>query len=119
VHRALFAARHDEALHLEDPEVVRGVLRDNKVDDAAVFALIESGDALNRVRVEHERYVDSHNVWGVPTFLAGDQSVFVRVMNRAQPGSDPEASITAVERTIDLLTGWPELNEFKHTSIPR
>lgn len=118
-HRALFAARHDQALHLEDPEVVRGVLRDNKVDDAAVFALIESGDALNRVRGEHERYADSHNVWGVPTFLAGDQSVFVRLMNRAQPGSDPAASITAVERTIDLLTGWPELNEFKHTSIPR
>ena len=24
-----------------------------------------------------------------------------------------------VERIVDLLTGWPELNEFKHTSIPR
>jgi hypothetical protein len=28
-------------------------------------------------------------------------------------------SIRAVERVIDLLTGWPELNEFKHTSIKR
>jgi hypothetical protein len=23
------------------------------------------------------------------------------------------------ERTLDLLEGWTDLNEFKHTSIPR
>lgn len=119
VHRALFAARHDDALHLEDPEVIRGVLRKNDVDDVAVFAHIESGDALNRVRAEHERYAESHNVWGVPTFVAGNQSAFVRLMDRSKPGSDPASSITTIERTVDLLIAWSELNEFKHTSIPR
>jgi hypothetical protein len=27
--------------------------------------------------------------------------------------------VRSIERTIDLLSGWTELNEFKHTSIPR
>jgi DSBA-like thioredoxin domain len=121
VHRALFAARHDEALKLEDPDVVRGVLRDHDVPDENVFALIDSGAALKRVQAEHEQFVDSHNVWGVPTFIAGEHAVFVRFMNRAQAGTDPDpaVSIKTIERTVDLLTGWPDLNEFKHTSIPR
>ena len=56
-------------------------------------------------------------MWGVPTFIVGDQAVFVRLMDRA--GDDPAPSRAAIERILDLLTGWPELNEFKHTSIPR
>ena len=52
-----------------------------------------------------------------PTLIAGSQAVFVRVMYR--PGGDAEAARSTVERTLDLLTGWPQLNEFKHTSIPR
>jgi hypothetical protein len=119
VHRALFAARHDDGLRLDDPEVVRGVLRDHGVDDDAVFARIESGDALQRVQAEHEQFAKSHTVWGVPTFVAGDEAVFVRLMDRAPIGADPAKSIRTVERTVDILTGWPELNELKHTSIPR
>jgi DSBA-like thioredoxin domain len=119
VHRALFAARHDDAFKIEDPDVVRTVLQTHGVDDAAVFATIESGDALKRVQAEHEQYVESHTVWGVPTFIADDQAVFARFMNRSRDGADAAGSIRTIERTVDLLTGWPELNEFKHTSIPR
>ncbi len=119
VHRALFAARHDDAHKLDDPDVVRGVLREQGVDEAAVFARIESGEALRRVQAEHEQYAESHSVWGVPTFIAGDQAVFVRLMNRAPAGADPAVSVRAVERAVELLTGWTELNEFKHTSVPR
>lgn len=119
VHRALFAARHDDGLRLDDPEVVRGVLRDHDVPDDEVFARVESGDALRRVQAEHEEYAKSHSVWGVPTFVAGDEAVFVRLMDRAPIGAEAAKSIRTVERTVDLLTGWPDLNEFKHTSIPR
>ena len=84
-----------------------------------MLARIESGDALKRVRADHEHYVESHQVWGVPTFIAGDQAVFVRLMNRAGEGADPAVSINAIERVADLLTGWVELNEFKHTAVPR
>jgi len=119
VHRALFAARHDDALKLQDPAVVRGVLRDHGVADDAVFARIESGDALLRVRDEHQQYAQSRSVWGVPTFIAADQAVFVRLMHRAPTGADTTTSITTIERTVELLTGWPDLNEFKRTSVPR
>jgi hypothetical protein len=117
-HRALFGARHDDGRKL-DPDVVRTVLRDNDVDDQAVFELIESGDALRRVQAEHEGYAASHHVWGVPTFVAGDYAVFVRLMDRAPAGAEPTASIRTTERVVDLLTDWPDLNEFKHTTLPR
>ena len=55
-------------------------------------------------------------MWGVPTFIVDDQAAFVRFMNR--PDGDGEVARRTVERVVDLL-GWPELNEFKHTSIPR
>jgi predicted DsbA family dithiol-disulfide isomerase len=119
VHRGLFAARHDQGLHLEEPDVVRRVLTDAGVDADVVFKTIEDGSALKQVRAAHEASVDEHHVWGVPTFIANGQSVFVRLMTRAQPGVDPKPSIQAIERIVDLVTGWPELNEFKHTSIPR
>jgi hypothetical protein len=119
VHRALFAARHDQALQLDDRAVIEGVLREQRVEPDEVFARIDSGEALATVRDEHERYVASHHVWGVPTFIAGDQAVFVRLMDRSPVGVDAAASVRAVERTVDLVSGWTELNEFKHTSIPR
>ena len=72
-----------------------------------------------RDRDEHERYAASHHVWGVPTFIAGDQAVFVRLMDRSPVGADATASVRTIERTVDLVSGWTALNEFKHTSIPR
>jgi hypothetical protein len=118
VHRALFAARHDEGRKIDDPDVVRDVLLANGVDDRAVFERIDSGAALSTVRAQHERYAESHQVWGVPTFIKNDQAVFVRLMNRPDDAA-PEQSIRAVERVVDLVSGWADLNEFKHTSIPR
>jgi DSBA-like thioredoxin domain len=119
VHRGLFAARHDDGLHLEDRAVVEKVLTAHGVAAEAVFERIDSGAALAKVRDEHEASVASHTVWGVPTFIAGDEAVFVRLMDRAPAGSEPAPSIRSVERVVDLLTGWPELNEFKHTVVRR
>src|SRR3954467_15678745 len=119
VHRDMFAARHDHGLKLNENEVVRGVLERHGVDADEIFAAIAYGPTLKEVRTEHEAAVASHNVWGVPTFISGDEAVFVRLMDRAPTGSDPAVSRRAVERVIDLLDGWPELNEFKHTGIKR
>ncbi len=115
VHRALFAARHDDGLQLSD-DVVRAVLTANGVDADAVFAEIATGEPLTTVRVEHQQAAKEHDVWGVPTFIVGDQAAFVRFMNR--PDGDAELARQTIERTVALLA-WPELNEFKHTSIAR
>jgi hypothetical protein len=119
VHRALFALRHDQAKQLNDRGEVAKVLADNGAPADAILDLVDSGQALSRVRAEHERYVASHTVWGVPTFIAGDQAAFVRLMDRSPAGSDPGSSIRSIERIVDLLGGWHDLNEFKHTTIPR
>jgi hypothetical protein len=43
--------------------------------------------------------------------------VFVRIMDR--PQGDIARATSTIERIMDLLDGWPELNEFKHTSRKR
>lgn len=116
VHAALFALRHDHGGHLRDEAAVRGVLADQGVNADAVFAEIDAGDAIITLQQEHERAVKDHSVWGVPTFVVGDQAAFVRVMDR--PQGDAARATRTIERIVELL-GWPELNEFKHTSIPR
>ena len=118
VHRALFALRHDQAALL-DPDEVAHVLATHGADADHVFERIESGDALERVHAEHDRYVRSHSVWGVPTFIAGDEAAFVRLMDRPKSGSGGQESILAIQRIVDALTGWTWLNEFKHTTLPR
>ena len=119
VHRDLFAARHDHGLKLNEDVVVRDVLVRHGLDADEVFAAIEDGTALKQIRTEHEAAVEQHNVWGVPTFISGDEAVFVRVMDRSPEGTDADSSRRTVERVIELLDGWPELNEFKHTGIKR
>jgi 2-hydroxychromene-2-carboxylate isomerase len=117
VHRAFFTARHIEGAQLREEQVVRDLLTGAGVDADTVFAAIATGAPLETVRKEHEASVAEHDVWGVPTFIAGDKASFVRLM--ATPDGDAAVATRTVERIVDLLTGWPELNEFKHTSLDR
>ena len=116
-HLSLFAIRHDDGLDLRDPVVVRRALDRAGVDGAAVFNEIEAGWPRALLRKEHTEAADNHSVWGVPTFIAGDQAVFVRLTNR--PAGDTDLAQRTIGRVVDLVGGWPELNEFKHTSISR
>jgi hypothetical protein len=131
VHRDLFAVRHDRGGDLRDARLLREVLERHEVDAGAVFAHVDDGRALKAVRDAHERMATDHNVWGVPTFISGEQAVFVRLMRRpARNGagegprtggrvSDGAVSVEQIERVLDLVDGFVDLNEFKHTSIPR
>ena len=117
VHRALFDARHEAGLDLRLPSVVHDAVRQGGVDPAAVVAELEAGWPRAEFRKAHTEAVDSRAVFGVPTFLVGDASVFVRLMDR--PNGDGALAQRTIERIIDTISGWPSLNEFKHTSIPR
>lgn len=116
-HRAIFSLRHDQAGNLRDVDALVGVLDAAGVDTAAALTEVESGLPRKTVRDEHEAAASEHTVWGVPTFIAGDQAAFVRLM--ARPGQAQVATVAAVERILDMLTGWTDLNEFKHTTLPR
>ncbi|MGD0742558.1 MAG: DsbA family protein [Acidimicrobiales bacterium] len=116
-HLALFAARHDLSGDLRDEKVVRAALARAGVDDTAVFAQIAAGWPFQLLRDEHEAAVVDHAVFGVPTFIAGGRAVFVRLMTR--PRGNTELGRKTIDRVLDLLVEHPELNEFKHTTVPR
>ena len=116
VHEALFDARHVTGDDLRDADVLRTILDRFGVDADHVLSQTD-GAGLETVHKEHDAAVADGNVWGVPTFMADDQSVFVRLMEG--PEGDRDLAVRTVDRVLDLLTGWPELNEFKHTSIAR
>jgi hypothetical protein len=116
-HEALFRARHEEGRDIRERDIVKAVLDESGVEGGAVLKEVDDGWPLETFRKEHEAAAQDHKVWGVPTFIKNDQSVFVRLMNR--PHGDGALATSTIDRVVDLVGGWPELNEFKHTSISR
>lgn len=114
-HRELFAARHDRGEDIKDRTVVHKALEAAGADPDAVMAMVDAGRILTTVRVEHDDNVRSHHVWGVPTVIAGDRAVFIRLMDRPEAGA---ASRARIERLVELITEFPELHEFKQTDLP-
>ena len=117
VHRGLFACRHDQGGDLRDEAVLRSAVGNAGLNPDEVFAEVDAGWPLATFRKEHESVVSDYRVFGVPTVIAGERAVFIRVMNR--PRGDFDVARRTVERALDLVLGWTDLNEFKHTSIPR
>ena len=115
VHRELFAARHDRGLDVRTHDVIADVLVKQGLDPDQVFDEVLSCRPRDTFRVEHQTAVSEHRVFGVPTVIAGGQAVFIRLTDR--PGDDAVRARATIERCLDLVTGWPNLNEFKHTSI--
>ena len=122
VHRALFALRHDDALPLDAAHVtavLASILGDAAATDLA--QQIDGGELLATVGKEHEAATGGPGVWGVPTFVLGDdRAVFVRLMHRnpGQTAAEQAEGRSTIERVLDLLE-WTDLNEFKATRIPR
>jgi len=116
-HVGLFAARHDLSLDLRRRNVLALVLADAGVDADAVLAALDDGWPLQTFRKEHEAAAAEYQVFGAPTFIAGDRAVFVRLLSR--PGDDGVRAMSTVQRVVDLTEGWDDLNEFKQTVVPR
>ncbi|MHB8682345.1 MAG: DsbA family protein [Acidimicrobiales bacterium] len=117
VHRALFAARHDEGRDLREEKVVRDVLESGGVDADAVLDAVAEGWPRESFRKAHEGAVTAHRVFGVPTFVLGGSAVFVRIMTR--PEGDAARARATIDHVLGLVVQHPDLNEFKHTSISR
>ena len=119
-HLALFQARHDQSRDLRRPEVLAEVLEEAGVDPAAVLADVADGWPLKELRLAHESAATELDVWGVPTFVAGGRAAFVRLMTRPDLDSAGQAaSRDLIERVVDAVGGWTEVNELKHTSLDR
>ncbi len=116
-HLALFELRHDRGGDLRDEASVVDALAAVGIDPDAVREEVANGTALKSVRCEHERAVDEHSVWGVPTFVVDGEAAFIRLMDRHD--GNPSRAFDTIERVLDLVGGWPVLNELKHTAISR
>lgn len=116
-HLALFTARHERQLDVRDGEAVARVVDAAGADGQAALAEVASGRPLATLAGEHQRLVADHAVFGVPTFLVGDDAVFIRITER--PGGDSAIAAATIDRIVDTITGWPSLNELKHTRIAR
>lgn len=116
-HLALFSARHDQGLDLRDTEQVARALDGVGLDGSGIVKEATSEWAVKRGRSEHEEVVQRWEVFGVPTFIADDRAVFVRLMTR--PEGDGKLAEKTVERVMDTFVDFPELNEYKFTKIPR
>ncbi len=109
-HLALFAARHDEGRKLGHESVLRDVVASVGLDPGAVGEEVWSGRPLKTLAAEHSQAADEFEAFGVPTLIEGDESVFVRYMERGR--------VDDLERTLGMLD-WSRLNEFKRTRIAR
>jgi hypothetical protein len=116
-HLALFSARQEQAIDTRKRDALAGILIGQGVDGEAVLHAIDDGWPLDTFRKEHEAAVADHHVFGVPTFLVDQQAAFVRILSR--PRGNAELATSSVERILDLAGGWGDLNELKHTSVPR
>ncbi|HEV8297860.1 MAG TPA: DsbA family protein [Acidimicrobiales bacterium] len=108
-HLGTFALRHDQGAKLLEPGL-REVAANAGIDVTALAEEVWSGRPLKTLEREHTESVDRWKVFGVPTFIAGDEAVFVRFMERG--------NVEDLHRAIDLIE-WTRLNEFKRTRIPR
>lgn len=108
-HAAAFQARHVHGRQMGETDVVTEVTAGAGLDPQAVAEIVASGTPLETVATEHRELVKRHDVFGVPTFIADDEAVFVRFM---EPGN-----VDDLERALDMLS-WSRLNEFKRTRLP-
>jgi predicted DsbA family dithiol-disulfide isomerase len=109
-HLALFAARHEHGRQLQDEAVLREAVASVGLDADVVAEEAWSGRPLKTLASEHSDAVERYGVFGVPTFLEGDEAAFVRFMDRG--------NVDDLVRMLDLLQ-WSALNEFKRPRIPR
>lgn len=117
LHRNLFNLRHVDFGSLASRDDLSGAIEGSGLSAKEVFELVDTKEALKTVQREHEASVAENSVWGVPTFIANGQAAFVRLMD--EPSADGKPAIEVVNNIINMLQEWPQLNEFKHTTLDR
>jgi hypothetical protein len=116
VHLALFRARHDHKIRLSTRDEVVQVLSETSVDAAAVLEVVDGGAPRKELAASWRRLTDEHGHFGVPTFISGNDAVFVRLMQRP---TSPTDAVDAIDSVVRMLVEDTRLNEFKRPKIAR
>ena len=115
-HEALFRARHDRAIRLISLDEISNVLAPLGVDMAKVATDVASRRPHDVIAASHKEF-DRFEAFGVPTFVVNDDATFVRYMS--EPSDDPAESVELITSLLAMMTKRADLNEFKHTQLPR
>ena len=75
-HKALFNAKHDDLVDIGDVDVLGGVAASVGLDPDAIREAVASGVPAKTLAAEHTDLVEDLGVFGVPTFIDGDEAVF-------------------------------------------
>ncbi|HEY5010007.1 MAG TPA: hypothetical protein VIH73_02560, partial [Acidimicrobiales bacterium] len=86
------------------------------VDMAKVAADVASRRPHDVIAASHKEF-DRFEAFGVPTFVVNDDATFVRYMS--EPGDDSAQSVELITALLAMMTNRADLNEFKHTQLPR
>jgi hypothetical protein len=109
-HVQAFAARHDAGDNINDEAILRAIAGSCDLDPDAIAAIVTSGEPIATLAAEHTEAVERWSVFGVPTFITGEDAVFIRFMEQGR--------VDDLLHAIALLDR-PTINEFKHTTVPR
>jgi 2-hydroxychromene-2-carboxylate isomerase len=109
-HVSLFNARHDGGSDINDESVIEAVTESVGLDPIKIRECVATGVPAKTLGTEHSRILEDYGVFGVPTFIQGDEAVFVRFMDRHE--------VRDLERVLEMLK-WTNLNEFKRARIDR
>jgi 2-hydroxychromene-2-carboxylate isomerase len=115
-HEALFRARHECAIRLVTMDEIEGVIAPLGVDMTTLRDDLESRRPHQVIGESFEEF-SKFEAFGVPTFVVENDATFVRYMK--PPTADAKGSIKLIESIVGLIEAQPELNEFKHTRLPR
>jgi 2-hydroxychromene-2-carboxylate isomerase len=115
-HEALFRARHDRAIRLVTLDEISNVLAPLGVDMAKVAADVASRRPHEVIAASHKEF-DRFEAFGVPTFVVNGDATFVRYMS--EPSDEPAESVELITSLLTMMTSRADLNEFKHTQLPR
>src|SRR5580658_2821575 len=115
-HEAMFRARHHRAIRLVTLDEISNVLAPLGVDMARVAADVASRRPHDVIAAAHKEF-ERFEAFGVPTFVVNDDATFVRYMS--EPSGDRSQSVELIETLLAMMTDRPDLNEFKHTQVPR
>ncbi len=119
-HMEMFLSRHDLGINLRSEEQVLKVLKKVGFNDTDALFVIEeakSDKVVKSYAESHIELVEKYEVFGVPTIVLADSAVFVRLMERTIKPS--QKAVEKLEYIIGMVEGHPDINEIKHTIVPK
>jgi|GEM_PF-6076271 predicted DsbA family dithiol-disulfide isomerase len=112
-HRGVFELRFKNFKDVNNVDVLKELCSTLNIDQELV-KIGEDGQYLDKLREIHENLVSKYEIFGVPSVILENKSVFVRLMNESNEDLRSEKLLSFI---INALKDFPELNEFKHTKL--